>query len=249
MKKFSLLSVLLSVFVALFTFFLVGCSSAPMSYMGFGQKSAGDFQKTIDILTQEINNYESKIKKLREEEGELRELASRDSVLGNTVLVNLAGIRISENDSLIHFYQIKIGELTEKINSLLAQSTTEDDYVRLTGDNPSEIAGAYMNIKYLSHGNRQDSLIGIIENANSGVENLSVEVSNSFGFHVYFVLDNKDNRKSPEFVLPTPGWYTITCRTQGRYEGQSRSLSMKVAPGVNYYDGGKKYALKATLRP
>ncbi|MFA5886839.1 MAG: hypothetical protein WC863_03620 [Patescibacteria group bacterium] len=245
MKKFSLLSV----FVALLAFFSIGCSSTPLSYMGFGQKSSGDIQKTIDILTQEINNYESKIKKLRVEEGELQELADRDSVLGNKVLVNRAGIIISENDSLVRFYQTKVGELTEKINSLLTQSTMEDDYVRLTGDNPSEIAGAYMNIKYLSQGNRQDSLIGIIENANPNVETLSVEVSNSFGFHVYFILDNKDNRKSPEFVLPTPGWYTITCRTQGRYEGQSRSLSMKVAPGVNYYDGGKKYALKATLRP
>lgn len=233
--------------ISVFSLVLIGCGHI-YSSMESGQKTLLEIKETKNTLLDQISDYEGKINRLNEANIEMERQRQQDSSQSNLALSYRASQNIRDNDSLIRFYQVKILELSGSINSMLSNvSRTEKDQIMLKGD-VREVAGAYLSIKSLNQGT-QDSLIGVVENANPDVDIVIVEVKNFSGFHVTFTLDNQLNKKSPEFALPVYGDYTIIFTGQGRHAGQVSQTTERVAPGTVYYGGNRRYALKSTLRP
>jgi len=243
MKKSVFFSVMLVIVM------IVSAASAygQKSKMYSGDKSAKEIKKSQQIFSEQIDNLKNNIKDL--EKSKIRVISryqrTTDEYYGNQII---------QIDSLINLYQQKVMLLEDQQITFVVTTASKDQqsYVDLQGRNPTELANAYVIVKYAENyknaantvktASNNSKLVGIIENAGY-VNSVVVKITGPANFHIEFTLNSK--QKSPEFYLPCPGIYTAVF-TNGY---QTRSVTKTVGPNIVYYDDNKPVDFKATLLP
>ena len=170
--------------------------------------------------------------------------------------------------SLLVAYRKKINFLEEQLDNLIASMAArgKKQFGNLKSRDPRKAAEAYALVKYAdnlygTNRNEDYSIYPVSGNIGADTSRLKVDATplkgiivNNWYYEVIAQVSGpgnfvrefnlKPNGKSPEFILPIPGYYTTVFIANG----ESKSVTKKVGANTIYYDGTVAYAYKATLQ-
>ncbi|MFA5023894.1 MAG: hypothetical protein WC523_02980 [Patescibacteria group bacterium] len=232
---------------------------AQKSKMYSGDKSAREIKRSQQIFWNQINVYQDKVDDLKKDNNKFiqRVRYTRDS----NEYYNYA-YQIQDNDSLIKFYQGEINTLTQRAADFVAKATTKDqqNYLDLRGNNPTELANAYLIAAYANNMGQYKNAATAVANTDQNPTALKGVVQNLWQRDVIAKVTGPGNfyreffltpgAKSDIFELPFIGDYTATFISGN----EVKSVVKKVGPNIVYYckmPSGKTTPLDflATLPP
>lgn len=230
--------------------FIPRFSEAQRNSFHYGDKIGQDLNKSLQIIENEISDFENKIESLDKES---EKLYSRFEKSDSPNFRSSLSKRIIANDSLTIVYREKLSKMEDYRIEFIKKAAGKDKTAVISSknSNPAKLraaADAYSTLVYtdayvknMGHNEEISNLSGIV--LNHWFRDVHVIVTGPANLYKEFYL--KGNGGKAIFPLTVPGYYTAVFK----YNNETRVVRKRVTPGLNRgaYIEGETYDFSAML--